>query len=282
MTWAGIQKCYDEVISRSDALDGTQSPNPLTDSTICSQAIKARLRQPKMSIRNRILSSEIFDFFMAGTELPANAISFGVFHVARSPSIVERIVNELRHSGFRVDDQHINLTCLEKLPFLNAVVKETLRLGNLVPGRLPRVSPPEGMSVDGLHIPGGTVVGASVHLVHMNSLIFPEPEKFIPERWLADECKSFMDVNPDKYLFAFSTGSRECIGSNLAIAEIRAVIACLVSFFDIEPANPQEYVLDLTWRDNIVALYDRDVKISIRKSQKDLEKASISVGVEFD
>lgn len=237
-----------------------------------------------MGVRNCIWSLEIFDFFMAGTELPANAISFGVFHVARSPSIVERLHNELWHSGFPVDDQRTNLNCLEKLPFFNAAVKETLSLGSLVPWRLTRLSPPQGMTVDGLYIPGGTVVDISVHLVHTNSFIFLEPGKFIPERWLTGECKSLMDVNPDKYFFAFSTESRECIGSNLAVAEIRAVIAYFVSLFDIEPANPQEYVVDLTRRDNIVAPYNRDVRIPIRKKpQKDLkEEANVCIKVELD
>jgi len=222
-----------------------------------------------MRISDYTLGLEIFDFFMTGTELPANAISFGVFHVARNPRIIERLRKELLDAGFQIDDLIRTLVRLEKLPFLNAVVKETLRLGNLVPGRLPRVTPLQGMSVDGLHIPGGTVVSASCHLVHMNSLIFPEPEKFIPERWLIDEHGYSTPFDPNKYLFAFSTGSRECIGSALAIAEIRSVIACLVSVFDIEPASPQDYILDLTWRDNIVASYDRDVQIAIRMKKQE-------------
>jgi cytochrome P450 len=205
---------------------------------------------------------EIFDFFMAGTELPANAISFGIFHVTRNRPIIERLRQELHDAGFLVNNHFQSLNPLEKLPFLNAVVKETLRLGNLVPGRLPRVTPPEGMSVVGRHIPGGSIVGASAHLVHMNPSIFPEPEKFIPERWLVDTPSSF---KLEKYMVAFSAGSRDCIGRELAFAEIRVFIACLVSFFEVEPANSQDYFLDLSWRDKIVSSYERDVIVAIRE-----------------
>lgn len=249
------------MINRSRGLDGCQSPSP-DSMTICSQVIAARYWQSKMSISNYNLGLEIFDFFMAGTELPANAISFGVFHVARNPPIIERLRKELYDAEFIVDNRFQSLATLEKLPFLNAVVKETLRLGNLVPGRLPRVTPPEGMSVADLHIPGGTVISASAHLVHMNPSKFPEPEKFIPERWLARRPGGFKLEN---YLFAFSTGSRDCIGRELAFAEIRAVIACLVSFFEVELADPQDYFLDLGWKDNIVSSYERDVLVAVRE-----------------
>jgi cytochrome P450 len=208
---------------------------------------------------------EMFDFFMAGTELPANAISFGVFHVFRNPQIIERLRQELHDADFLGNYNFESLIILEKLPFLNAVVKETLRLGNLVPGRLPRVTPPEGMIIAGQHIPGGSVVSASAHLVHTNPSIFPEPEKFIPERWLDDTPREF---KLEKYMVAFSTGNRDCIGRELGFAEIRVFIACLVSFFEVELANRQDYFLDLGWRDNLVSSYERDVLVVIRERKE--------------
>jgi len=249
------------VLNRSRGFDGC--PSPHSDSvTVCSQVIEARYWQTKIRISDYHLGMEMFDFFMAGTELPANAISFGVFHVARNPPIIERLRQELHNAGFLVNNHFQSLTLLEKLPFLNAVVKETLRLGNLVPGRLPRVTPPEGMSVAGQHIPGGSVVSASAHLAHMNPSIFPEPEKFMPERWLDDAPREF---KLEKYMVAFSTGSRDCIGRELGFAEIRVFMACLVSFFEVELANRQDYFLDLGWRDNIVSSYERDVLVAIRE-----------------
>jgi cytochrome P450 len=251
------------VLNRSPGFDGC--PSPRSDSvTVCSKVIETRYWQPKIRISDYHLGMEIFDFFMAGTELPANAISFSVFRVARNPLIIERLRQELHDVGFLVNCNFQSLTVLEKLPFLNAVVKETLRLGNLVPGRLPRVTPPEGMSVAGQHIPGGSVVSASTHLVHMNPSIFPEPEKFMPERWLDDTPGRF---KLEKYLVAFSSGGRDCVGRELGFAEIRVFIACLVSFFDLELANREDYFLDLGWRDNLVSSYERDVLVAIREKK---------------
>lgn len=159
-----------------------------------------------------------------------------------------------------------SLATLERLPYLDAVVKETLRLGNLVPGRLPRLVPPGGMNIAETHIPGGTVVSSSTHLIHTCPSIFPDPAEFIPERWLPIGTKeSLAGVKLDRYLLPFSTGSRDCIGNNLALAEIRSAIAGVVTFFDIRPANTQYSQQELSWRDNIVASYDFNVRIAIRK-----------------
>jgi cytochrome P450 len=69
---------------------------------------------------------------IAGTELPANAISFGVFQIARNQRVLEKLQEELEETS--EGNGHLpSLSSLEMLPYLDAVVKETLRLGNLVP-----------------------------------------------------------------------------------------------------------------------------------------------------
>lgn len=88
------------------------------------------------------------------------------------------------------------------------MIKETLRLTHAVPGKLPRLVPFGGATVPSTaqHIPAGTCVGVSHYTVHMNPTLFPQPELFRPERWLAD------DRALDKWLVSFSKGSRGCLG----------------------------------------------------------------------
>lgn len=98
----------------------------------------------------------------------------------------------------------IYLICILTNTSYNAVIQEGLRLGLGVSSRLQRISP-QPMCFRGLEIPKNTSVGMTSALIHQNSEIFPEPRKFLPERWIE---------NPrlDRYLLSFSKGSRQCAG----------------------------------------------------------------------
>lgn len=118
-----------------------------------------------------------------------------------------------------------SLSQLEQLPYLTAIIQEALRLSYGVSTRLQRIphevlqfQAPDGRS---WIIPAGTPVSMTSVLLHHNESIFPDSKAFSPERWLE---------NPrlDKYLVAFSKGSRNCLGMNLAYAEMRL---CLSSIF---------------------------------------------------
>ena len=104
--------------------------------------------------------------------------------------------------------QPANLQQLERLPYLTAVIKESLRLSNGVSTRLARVAPDRSIYFRDWEIPKGTPVGMTSTLIHQNADIFPEPLEFIPERWL----DPVMAQHMEKYLVPFSRGSRQCAG----------------------------------------------------------------------
>jgi cytochrome P450 len=194
---------------------------------------------------------------MAGTELPANAISFATYHLALNPPITAKLRSELAQFLHHKDGIP-SLSELEKLPYLTAIIKESLRLSSLIPGRLPRVVPPEGITVSGLKIPGNMVVSSSALMVHTNPLLFPEPEKFVPERWMNSGNGML-----DKFLVPFSVGRRDCIGQHLALAEMRMFISRLVVNWDFELVSENGEGKGTRWRDNIVACYEPAVRVKI-------------------
>lgn len=104
--------------------------------------------------------------------------------------------------------QPANLQQLEKLPYLTAVIKESLRLSNGVSTRLARVAPDRSIYFRDWEIPKGTPVGMTSTLIHQNPDIYPQPLEFIPERWL-DPIKG---QRMEMYLVPFSRGSRQCAG----------------------------------------------------------------------
>ncbi len=105
---------------------------------------------------------------------------------------------------------------IQALPYLSAVIREGLRISMANPTRLPHIVPPGGWTFKGTHIPAGSIVGCGAYELHYNSLAFPNPHSFQPERWLEEN----LTPEANKYFFAFGAGSRACIARNLAMTEL--------------------------------------------------------------
>jgi hypothetical protein len=98
---------------------------------------------------------------------------------------------------------------LDDLPYLDAVIKEGLRCFPPIPMSAPRYVPVGGRTIDGYFIPQDTIVSCQAWSVHrLNEAIYPDGDKFFPERWL--EKKGNLDMN--RLFFAFGGGGRGCIG----------------------------------------------------------------------
>lgn len=105
---------------------------------------------------------------------------------------------------------------VDNLPLLDAVLQETLRIWTAVPGGQPRVTPSPSCTLVGYSgIPAGVRVQASAYALHRNPEVFPDPEEWKPERWLDAEPKQLAEMK--RWFWAFSSGGRMCIGSNIAI-----------------------------------------------------------------
>ncbi|KAL3953499.1 hypothetical protein ACCO45_011455 [Purpureocillium lilacinum] len=121
---------------------------------------------------------------------------------------------------------------IDQLPFLDAVLNEALRCFPAIPMSLPRLVPQGGRMVDGVWLPEGTIVSCQAYSVHrINEDVFPEPDKFDPDRWLAPEG----DTDRRRLLFAFSNGGRGCVGKHLALAEMKTLLRDVYSQFSTTP-----------------------------------------------
>lgn len=150
----------------------------------------------------------------------------------------------------------IPLPALEQLPYLNAVMKEGLRLTYGVSCRLARLDPDnEIIFMDGEKkyiIPPNTPVGMTSVQIHHNPAIFPDSKLFSPERWLDGKNKAI-----DKYMVSFTAGSRQCLGINLAHAELYLGLSAIWRQWGTKDCRGKDDV-------GILELYDtglRDVEI---------------------
>ncbi|KAH9979110.1 cytochrome P450 [Lactifluus volemus] len=160
--------------------------------------------------------------FAAGSHTIGTTLMTGVYYLLRSPEAMQRLVDELR-AAWPSLDQAPNYEELKQLPFLTAVIKETLRLSVSIPGGLPRVVPPSGAVISGVRFQEGlTVVSQSPLFVSFSEEIFVRPYDFLPDRWLQPDSRAL-----ESWLVTFSKGPRSCLGINLAYCELYLVLAHL-------------------------------------------------------
>ncbi|KAI1421256.1 cytochrome P450 [Xylaria sp. FL1777] len=126
-------------------------------------------------------------------------------------------------------------TELTNLRHLNGVINEALRLFPPVPTVIPRITPPEGLDIDGTFIPGNTTVFCPQYVIGRSSDSFASPNEFIPERWYSrpELIRDASSYSP------FSAGSYNCVGRPLALLNIREVVARIIANYDIR-STPAE------------------------------------------
>jgi len=119
-----------------------------------------------------------------------------------------------------------------EMPYLQAVIKEALRLHSATGLPLARVVPPSGADLAGHHFAAGTTVGINSWVAHHNSEVYGnDAEAWRPERWLEMQ-EQGRGAEVEKYFFAFGMGSRTCIGKNLSLLEVSKLIPQVVRKFD--------------------------------------------------
>jgi len=116
-----------------------------------------------------------------------------------------------------------------RLPLLNAVLKEVMRIRPTSSTGMERVVPEGGRMVAGVFLPGCSLVSVPIAAIHHDGSIFEDPEKFDPQRWLRLEAKELMD-----YYIPFSLGSRGCAGRPFAMMEMCKTMATLLRRYKIE------------------------------------------------
>ncbi|KAF9465444.1 cytochrome P450 [Collybia nuda] len=164
------------------------------------------------------LLDEASVLIFAGTDTVGNACMIGSFYVLSDDRVQGKLVEELKSSWPDLNDT-IGFEKLEKLPYLTAVIKESLRMSHGTVSPLPRVVPTETVIAGNL-VPANTVVSMGATFVHNNPQLFEDPMVFRPERWLNGHANGL-----ETFLVPFSKGPRSCIGINLAWCELYLIFA---------------------------------------------------------
>ncbi|KFY69637.1 hypothetical protein V496_00043 [Pseudogymnoascus sp. VKM F-4515 (FW-2607)] len=200
----------------------------LSHATIFHQIIDSKMPEEEKSVRR--LSDEAEVLVLAGTLTTALVLDLSTFYLLRKPRALRRLKTEL----ISVRNEASPIVALEHLPYLNAVIKESLRLTYGVAGRLARM-PQEPLHFTNRStgqewiIPPGTPVGMSIAQLHHDETNFPNSHEWIPERWLNE--KGDLDPKLDKYLLSFTRGSRQCLGMHLGYSELYLVLNAIWTLY---------------------------------------------------
>jgi cytochrome P450 len=161
------------------------------------------------------IRDELLTLLVAGHETTATALSWAMERLTRHPQKLERLRDE---------------TLAGEDAYLTATIQETLRLRPVISIVIRRLT--EEVELGGFRIPAGHSVVPAIHLIHRDPEIYPEPERFLPER--------FLEEPPGTYTWIpFGGGVRRCLGAAFAQFEMAVVLRELVKRRDVAPARPE-------------------------------------------
>ncbi|OJD30388.1 cytochrome p450 [Diplodia corticola] len=179
------------------------------------------LSRPEMHVNAAV-------FMAAGTETTATALCGAMWYLTENRDKMDRVTREVRDLA----PDELNMETLAALPYLNAVIDESMRLYPPIPDMLYRLVPEGGTVVGGKHVPAGAVVGIHQWPAYHSARNFARPDEFIPERWLPGATEGEFAHDNKRIVQPFSSGSRSCIGKNLALYEMRLALASILRQFD--------------------------------------------------
>ena len=147
------------------------------------------------------LRDELMTLLVAGHETTATALAWALELLGRHPDVLAKLLDDERSGGGE---------------YMDAVIKETLRLRPVVPAVARRLQAP--MEFGGWELPAGVLIAPSIYLTQRREDLYPEPLAFRPERFLGDDAPGTYEWIP------FGGGVRRCLGASFALYEMRIVL----------------------------------------------------------
>jgi len=169
-------------------------------------------------------------FVLAGSDTTANSLAWSLHLLGQNPDSLDRARAEL--DGV-LDGNMATFDDLARLSYLENVFAETLRL--YPPSWIANRQTTSDARLGRYFIPAGTTIFWSPYLLHRRADLFPDPERFVPDRWAGQPLTGRASAGS---FVPFSLGPRKCIGDSFARIEALLVLAAVLSRWDLQPVNP--------------------------------------------
>ncbi|KAM5360831.1 hypothetical protein ACJA88_014694 [Fusarium oxysporum] len=180
---------------------------------------------------------------IAGSETTATLLAGSIYLLLKHHVYLKRLTSTLRTQFHTSSD--MTLSALKEQQYLNAILKESLRLYPPAPGNLFRRTEKEGHVVMGEVIPSNTTLTMNLWAANRSALNFHLPDNMVPERWIQPRSAEYQDDDRSA-MRPFSIGPQDCPGRNFAWAEARLVLAYTLWNLDLElVSESQDW---MTWQ----------------------------------
>ncbi|MGW3681939.1 cytochrome P450 [Streptomyces prasinus] len=210
-----FDRARDAVRATIDTAVGELQASGRDTGDMLSLLLRARDEETGQPLTSHQISSEILTLAVAGTETTASVLSWALYELARHPDAEDRVLGELDEV---LGGRAVTFEDLPRLPFLNRVVTETLRLhhtGWLVTRRTVTET-----RLGRWTLPPGTELAYCQHALHRDPELFPDPSAFLPDRW--------PDGGPPPGFLPFGAGKHKCIGDRFALTELLTALATIL------------------------------------------------------
>jgi flavonoid 3',5'-hydroxylase len=176
----------------------------------------------------------LLNLFTAGTDTSSSIIEWALAEMLNNPSILKRAHEEMDSVIGR--NRRLEETDLQKLPYLQAICKETMRKHPSTPLNLPRVST-VACEVNGYYIPKNTRLSVNIWAIGRDPDVWENPLDFTPERFLSGKNAKIDPRGNDFELIPFGAGRRICAGTRMGIVLVEYILGTLVHSFDWKLPN---------------------------------------------
>ncbi|KAL8828585.1 MAG: hypothetical protein Q9191_002503 [Dirinaria sp. TL-2023a] len=217
------------------------------DSCLLTWLRKEQNNPKKQDLDDATLIIHLANYFIAGSVTVATSIGAIIYYVIKNAAVYEKLVAEVREGHDPPGrSEHVAYPDVQRMTYLQAVVKEAMRLSPTNNLPLERIVPREGLNINGYKIPAGTNVGTSAYVIHRDRSVYgSDAKQFRPERWLESDPSMLKQMQNN--FFAFGRGERGCSGRTLAMMMMGIFVVQVFRSFDIEWASEKESWDLKTW-----------------------------------
>lgn len=189
----------------------------------------------------------------AGSDTTAISLRSTFYYLVRNPACLKRLLEEIdeKDSAGKLSPI-VTFNESQDMPYLQACLKEAMRMHPAVGLSLERIVPEGGITITGQFIPAGTIIGANPWVVARDQEVYgKDADDFRPERWLdlwkaAEKDGKQAELAKDKLkkmernFLAFGTGSRSCLGKNVSLLEMNKLVPQVLRRYRVELVDPEK------------------------------------------
>ncbi|WP_171052838.1 cytochrome P450 [Streptomyces marianii] len=217
-----IWRSFDRSASRmraviEEVIATTRASNPESRTDLLSLLLSAR-DETGTGMTDEEVRDELATMLFAGSETTASTLAWAMYHIGQRLDVEEELLTEIKNA---VGDRPVTFADVQNLPAITRVLNEVIRLHGVTTLMRRTIEP---VTIGGYDLPADTEVLFSPYAMHRDPDLYPDPDRFDPDRWLPEQSAD----RPRHHVAPFGAGNRKCIGDKFAWLEATIILATVL------------------------------------------------------